>query len=166
MRHLTVVGGVDAATLLKRLARHVRALFAGCAGKRMSKAVSARTAQRTADVAKSELETSACACRSSRNAVETHVDAAVLISKRANHATNLSQHASRLVACITVARKERSAFRGNVTGNEPRMRFIFSTLRKSVRKNRVSLFASGCFSLCSHLFGYRHTCQTNNVTGI
>lgn len=162
MTYLTVVGGVDRAALLNRLAMHVRALFAGCAAKRMSKAVSARTAQRNADVAKSELETPAWACRSSRNAVETPVDAAVLISPRINHIAKLLQCVAGLVVCITVARKEGGAFRGNVIGNKPRMRFIFSTLRKNVRKTGVSLFASRCFSGCSYLFGY----QTNNVRGI
>lgn len=60
------------------------------------------------------------------------------------------------------ANNARSAFRGNVIGNKPRMRFIFSKLRKSW----VSLFASECFSRCGYLFGYPHRCQSNNVREI
>jgi len=101
MRSLTMVGGVDRAILLKRLAMRVSVFFAGRAAIRMSKAVSARTAQCHADIAKSKLETPAWACRSSRNAVEMPVDEGALISLRIGHAAELSQYASRLVACIT-----------------------------------------------------------------
>ena len=52
MRSLTMVGGVDRAILLKRLAMRVSVFFAGRAAIRMSKAVSARTAQCHADIAK------------------------------------------------------------------------------------------------------------------
>jgi len=65
-----MVGGVDRAILLKRLAMRVSVFFAGRAAIRMSKVVSARTAQCHVDIAKSKLETPAWACRSSRNAVE------------------------------------------------------------------------------------------------
>lgn len=52
MRHLTVVGGVDRAILLKRLAMGVSAFFAGRTAKRMSKPVAALTAHRYAVVAR------------------------------------------------------------------------------------------------------------------
>ena len=119
MRYLTVVGGVDGAILLKWLAMRVSAFFAGRAAKRMSKPVAAQTAHRNADVAKSESPTPEWACRSSTNAVEMPVGAGVLILPRINHVTTLLQSAFRLVACLTVARKERSGFRGEsgVVGN-------------------------------------------------
>ena len=162
MRSLTVVGGVNGAILLKGLAMGVSAFIAGHAAKQMSKAVSARTAQRNADVTKLESPTPAWASQLSTNSVETPVDAGVLISPQINHAAKLSQYVSRLVACMTVAQTERSAFRGDVIRNKPKMRFNFSRLRK----NRGSLFANGCFALRSYLFSYPHRCQTNNVRGI
>ena len=77
MRYLTMLGGVEAAILLKWLAMRVRGFFAGRAAKPMSKSVAAQTAHRNANVAKSELPIPEWACRSSINAVESPVDAGV-----------------------------------------------------------------------------------------
>ena len=49
---ITSIGGVDQAILLKRLAMRVSVFFAGRAALRMSKVVSARTAQCHVDIAK------------------------------------------------------------------------------------------------------------------
>ena len=95
-RYLTVVDGVEAAILLKWLAMRVRGFFAGRSAKPMSKSVAAHIAHRNANVAKSELQTPAWACRSSTNAVEMPVGAGVLILPRINHVTTLLQSAFRL----------------------------------------------------------------------
>jgi len=54
-----MLGGVEAAILLKWLAMRVRGFFAGRAAKLMSKVVAAHSVQRNVNVAKSELETPA-----------------------------------------------------------------------------------------------------------
>ena len=164
MRHLTVVGGVDRAILLKRLAMGVSAFFAGRTAKCMSKPVAALTAHRNANVAKSKSTTPEWACRSGTNAVETPVDAGVLILPRINRAATLLQSASRLVACVTVAWKRRGAPRGipnlvlpskaGVVGNEPGMRpldvhlshVVPLALRKLLKANvRWLVLFTACF---------------------
>ena len=59
MPYLMILGGVEAAILLKWLAMRVRGFFAGRAAKLMSKVVAAHSVQRNVNVAKSELETPA-----------------------------------------------------------------------------------------------------------
>lgn len=130
-----------------------------------SKAVVVDTVQHHASMPKSELETPSSACQSSTNAVEMLLNAGVSISLRIAHVAKSLQYLATLVVRITVARKERIAFRGDLIGNEPRMRFIFPKLRKNMRKTGVALFASGCFLRCSYLFGYPQRCQTNDVSG-
>jgi len=129
----------------------------------LSKAVVVHAAQHHASVPKSEFETPSSACQSSTNAVEMLLNLGVSISLRIAHVAKLLQYLSTLVVRITVAWKERIAFRGDLIGNEPRMRFIFSKLRKNMRKTGAALFASGCFLRCSYLFGYPQRCQTNGV---